>query len=170
MLVRFTYLAASHCFAVPCLLRMIDCEKDVEILALCHQLAVLRRQLGDQRPRLRPEDRALLAALLVPLVCETLPRPRLLERHCETLFEYVRAGMQTVMSMRTRHLFLLPALEALRSAKYGDDTGGTTPAGLACSSCSESLPPQVSPQRHGSAHWHADPAIDAAQSTPRAAA
>jgi hypothetical protein len=62
----------SQAFAALWLLRMTDREKDVEILALRHQLAVLQRQLGDQRPRLRPEDRALLAALLVPLAGATL--------------------------------------------------------------------------------------------------
>lgn len=66
MLVRFAYIAVSHAFAALRLLRMTDHEKDVEILALRHQLTVLHRQLGDQRPRLRPEDSALLAALLVP--------------------------------------------------------------------------------------------------------
>ena len=50
---------------------MTDREKDVGILALRHQLAVLQRQIGDHRPRLRPEDRALLAALLVPLARTT---------------------------------------------------------------------------------------------------
>jgi transposase len=60
------------------LLRRTEREKDVEILALRHQLAVLYRQLGDQRPRLRPEDRALLAVLLVPLARTTLRRLRLL--------------------------------------------------------------------------------------------
>ena len=67
MLVRFAYLAVTHAFAALRLLRMTDREKDVEILALRHQLTVLHRQLGNQRPRLRPEDRALLAALLAPL-------------------------------------------------------------------------------------------------------
>jgi hypothetical protein len=57
---------------------MTDREKDVEILALRHQINVLHRQLGDQRPRLRPEDRASLAALLVPLSRATLRRLRLL--------------------------------------------------------------------------------------------
>jgi putative transposase len=78
VLVRFAYLAVSHAFTALRLVRMTDREKDVEILALRHQLTVLRRQLGDQRPRLRPEDRALLAALLAPLARVTLRRLRLL--------------------------------------------------------------------------------------------
>jgi transposase len=78
VLVRFTYLAVSQVFAALWLLRMTDREKAVEILVLRHQLAVLRRQLGDQRPRLRSEDRALLAALFVPLGRATLRRFRLL--------------------------------------------------------------------------------------------
>jgi transposase len=78
VLVRFAYLAVAHAFAALRLLRMTDREKDVEILALRHQLTVLHRQLGDQRPRLRPEDRALLAALLVPLARATLRRLQLL--------------------------------------------------------------------------------------------
>ncbi len=78
MLVRFAYLAVSHAFAALRLLRMTDREKDVEILALRHQPTVLHRQLREQRPRLRPEDRALLAALLAPLARATLRRLRLL--------------------------------------------------------------------------------------------
>jgi hypothetical protein len=78
VLVRFAHLAVSHAFAALWLLRMTDRDKDVEILALRHQLAVLQRQLGDQRLRLRLEDRALLAALLVPLGRATLRRFRLL--------------------------------------------------------------------------------------------
>ena len=78
VLVRFAYLAVSHVFAALWLLRMTERERDVEILAPRHQLAVVHRQLGGQRPRLRFEDRALLAALLVLLACATLRRLRLL--------------------------------------------------------------------------------------------
>lgn len=49
--------------------RRDDGSKDLEILVLRHQLRVLRRKAG--RPRLRPLDRALLAA-----VSRVLPRDR----------------------------------------------------------------------------------------------
>jgi putative transposase len=42
------------------LLGRCDRSKDVEILVLRHQLAVLRRQIS--RPRFEPDDRAILAA------------------------------------------------------------------------------------------------------------
>jgi hypothetical protein len=78
VLARFAYLAVAHAFAALWLVPLTDREKDVEILALRHQLTVLQRQLGHQRPQLRPEDRALLAALLKPLSRATLRGLRLL--------------------------------------------------------------------------------------------
>jgi len=60
VLVRFAYLAVAHAFAVLGLLRMTNREKDIELLALRHQLTILQRQLGDRRPQLRPEDRMFL--------------------------------------------------------------------------------------------------------------
>jgi transposase len=78
VLIRFAYLAVTHAFAVLRLLPMTDREKDAEILALRHQLTIAQRQLDDQRPQLRPEDRAFLAALLVPLSRTALRRLRLL--------------------------------------------------------------------------------------------
>jgi transposase len=77
VLVRFAYLAVTQAFAALQVLPMTDHEKDVEILALRHQLTILQRQLGDQRPQLRPEDRAFLAALLTPLTRTILRRLRL---------------------------------------------------------------------------------------------
>ena len=56
MLVRFAYLAVAHAFAALRLLPMTDREKNVEILALRHQLTVLQRQPGSQHPQSRPED------------------------------------------------------------------------------------------------------------------
>ncbi|MFF5233538.1 hypothetical protein [Dactylosporangium sp. NPDC000521] len=57
-----------------------DRDKDIEILSLRHQLAVLQRQLDGQRVRFEPVDRAWLAALLHPLPRPTLRRLRLLVR------------------------------------------------------------------------------------------
>ena len=74
MLVRFAYLAVSQAFATLRLLPLSDREKNVEILALRHQLTVLQRQIGDQRARLGPEDRAFLAALLSGLPRQTVRR------------------------------------------------------------------------------------------------
>ena len=70
MLLRLPYLALTNVFIVLRLLPMSDTDKDIEILTLRHQLAILQRQNG--KPRLTWADRALLAALL-----HRLPRPRL---------------------------------------------------------------------------------------------
>lgn len=65
MLLRLAYLGVTHAFALLLrLLPMSDYDKDVEILALRHQITLLHRQLGAQKPRFDPADRALLAALL----------------------------------------------------------------------------------------------------------
>jgi putative transposase len=57
-----------------------DRDKDAEILALRHQLTVLQRQLGGQRVRFEPADRAWLAALLGALPRASLHRLMLLVR------------------------------------------------------------------------------------------
>jgi putative transposase len=65
----FVYLALCRlCELLVLCWRSAD-AKEVEILVLRHQLAILRRQ--HPRPRLQPRDRALLAAL-----SRLLPRPR----------------------------------------------------------------------------------------------
>ena len=45
MLLRLAYLAVSSIFAVIRLLPVSDTDKDIEILALRHQLAILQRQI-----------------------------------------------------------------------------------------------------------------------------
>lgn len=57
-----------------------DRNKDVEILALRQQVTVPERQLGTNRPRFYPADRAFLAALLHRLPHDVLGRFRLLIR------------------------------------------------------------------------------------------
>ena len=64
MLLRLAYLGVANAFALLRLLSMSDRDKDAEIPALRHQLAVPQRSLGTDRVRFTPSDRALLAALL----------------------------------------------------------------------------------------------------------
>jgi hypothetical protein len=69
MLPKLAYLMLCRAIQLLALLARGDPAKDLEILVLRHQLAVLRRQTP--RPRLEPADRALLAA-----VSRALPRAR----------------------------------------------------------------------------------------------
>jgi putative transposase len=55
------YLALCRLFALVVLLCRSQRSKELEILVLRHELAVLRRQV--RQPPLRPHDRVLLAAL-----------------------------------------------------------------------------------------------------------
>ena len=64
VLLRLAYLGVTNAFAVLRLLPMSNRDKDVEILALRHQITVLERHLGKERVRFDTSDRALLAALL----------------------------------------------------------------------------------------------------------
>jgi putative transposase len=69
MVWSFVYLALRRLLELMVLCWRSTDAKEVEILVLRHQLAILRRQYP--RPRLQPKDRALLAAL-----SRLLPRPR----------------------------------------------------------------------------------------------
>ena len=61
MLPRLAYLTLCRSIQLLVLLARGDAAKELEILVLRHQLAVLRRQTP--RPKLEPADRALLAAI-----------------------------------------------------------------------------------------------------------
>jgi putative transposase len=69
VLLKLAYLALCRLISLLVLLARGDAAKDLEILVLRHQLAVLHRQTS--RPRLEPADRALLAA-----ISRALPRAR----------------------------------------------------------------------------------------------
>ncbi|WP_319461486.1 carboxypeptidase-like regulatory domain-containing protein [Micromonospora sp. RTP1Z1] len=80
MLLRLAYLGVTNAFAMLRLLTMSDWDKDVEILALRHQITVLERQLGKEKVRFDASDRAFLAVLLHRLPRDVLRRLRLLVR------------------------------------------------------------------------------------------
>jgi putative transposase len=80
VLLRLGYLAVTNAFALLRLLPMSDHHKDAGILALRHQLMVLERQLGKERVRFTPGDRAILATLLHRLPRDVLRRLRLVVR------------------------------------------------------------------------------------------
>jgi putative transposase len=61
VLPRLAYFTLCRSIQLLALLGRSDAAKNLEILVLCHQLTVLRRQLP--RPRLEPADRALLSAI-----------------------------------------------------------------------------------------------------------
>jgi putative transposase len=69
VLSKLAYLTLCRSIQLLALLTRGDAAKELEILVLRHQLAVLRRQTP--RPKLEPTDRALLAA-----ISRVLPRSR----------------------------------------------------------------------------------------------
>jgi hypothetical protein len=77
VLFRLAYLGLTNALALLRLLPMSDRDKDAEILALRHQIAVLERHLHGERIGFTPADRALLAALLHRLPNDVLRRVRL---------------------------------------------------------------------------------------------
>jgi len=89
VLFRLAYLGVTNALALLRLLPMTDRDKDAEILALRHQIAVLERHLRGEKIRFTPADRALLAALLHRLPGDVLRRIRLVVRP-ETVLRWHR--------------------------------------------------------------------------------
>jgi putative transposase len=78
VLLRLAYLAVTNTFALLRLLPMSDRDKDIEILALQHQLLVLQRRVG--KPAFTTTDRVVLAGLLHQLPMDKLRHLLLLVR------------------------------------------------------------------------------------------
>jgi putative transposase len=95
------YLGVTNVFALLRLLPSSDRDKDVEILALRHQITILERQLGKSRPHFLPSDRAFLAALLHRLPRDMLGRFRLLVRP-ETVLRWHRDLLARRHAARSR--------------------------------------------------------------------
>ena len=67
MVMSCLYVLACRLFELVVLLARRERSKELEILALRHELSILRRQVG--RPQFAPRDRLLLAA-----ISQVLPR------------------------------------------------------------------------------------------------
>ncbi|MFI6689547.1 integrase core domain-containing protein [Streptomyces sp. NPDC050485] len=114
MLLRLAYLAMTNTFTLLRLLPMSERDKDIEILALRHQLLVLQRQVD--KPAFTATDRAVLAGLLHHLPMGKLRQLLLLvrpdtilrwhrnllkRRHAATCIPRRRGRPPTVRSIRT---------------------------------------------------------------------
>ena len=101
MLLRLAFLGVTNVFALLRLLPVSSRDKDAEILALRHQLLVLQRQLGPDRARFTPADRALLTALLHRLPRNVLKRLHLVV-HPDTVLRWHRDMLARRHACRSR--------------------------------------------------------------------
>ena len=129
MLLRLAYLAVTNAFAVLRLLPMSSRDKDVEILALRHQITVLERQLGKEKVRFDASDRAFLAALPHRLPRDVLRKVRLLvcpdtvlRWHCDLLARRHAARSRPKRLGRPRTVHSIRAL-VLRLARENPSWG-----------------------------------------------
>jgi putative transposase len=126
VLPKLAYLALCRSIQLLMLLARGDAARDLELLVLRHQLAVLRRRTS--RPRLEAADRALLAA-----VSRVLPRARW---SCffvqpETLLRWHRrliAGAWTYPPRQTGRPPLNPEVQQLIVRLAGRTRAGVTSA------------------------------------------
>jgi len=108
VLLRLIYLSVTGMFGLLRLLPISDRDKDVEIVVLRHQIAILQRQLGTTKPRFSPGDRAFLAALL-----RRLPRGSSAGYGCWSVPTRCCAGTATCSPAATRPN-LVPGAQADR--------------------------------------------------------
>jgi hypothetical protein len=71
VLLQLVYLSATNVFVLLRLLPASGRDKDIEILALRHQVTVLQRQLGTTRPRFSAGDRAFRERLVLRSLATT---------------------------------------------------------------------------------------------------
>jgi hypothetical protein len=145
VLLKLAYLMLCRSVQLLTLLARGDAAKDLEILVLRHQLAVLRR--NTPRPRLEPADRALLAA-----ISRALPRARW---SCfivkpETLLRWHRQlvkGAWTYPHRGPGRPPLDPEIQQLIVRLATENPAGATSASRASSSAlmSRSRPPRSAP-------------------------
>jgi hypothetical protein len=105
VLLRLAYLTVTNTFTFLRLLPMGDREKDIEILALRHQLLVLQRQVD--KPAFTDTDRAVLAGLL-----HHLPTDKLRHSCCWSARTRSCTGIATCSSDATRRPALRNAADA----------------------------------------------------------
>ncbi|MER5916266.1 integrase, partial [Streptomyces sp. NPDC001982] len=113
MLLRLAYLAATNTFAFLRLLPMSDRDKDIEILALRHQLLVLQRQVG--KPTFTDTDRAVLSGLLHHLPMDKLRHLLLLVRP-DTIMRWHRDVLKRrhAATCRTKRRGRPPTVRSIR--------------------------------------------------------
>ncbi|MFF4794522.1 SDR family NAD(P)-dependent oxidoreductase [Streptomyces sp. NPDC001276] len=101
MLLRLAYLAATNILPFLRLLTMSDHAKEIEILALRHQLLLLQGQVG--KPKFTSTDRAVLAGLLHRVPTEKLRRLLLLVQP-ETILRWHRDLLRRRTPPRADHV------------------------------------------------------------------
>jgi putative transposase len=129
----------TNAFALLRLPPRSDHDNDTEILVLRHQIAVLQRQLGDQRIRLKPTDRALLAALLRSLPRQTPQRLRLLVRP-DTILRWHRDPLARRHAAVSRPAAAADRERCVRSAPWSHDWPVGTAAGATGASMATCAP------------------------------
>jgi len=128
VLLRLAYLGVTNVFALLRLLPMRNGDKDAEILALRHQLSVLQRQLGPDRARFTPGDRALLAALLHRLPRDVLEGLHLVVRP-DTVLRWHRDLVARRHAQRSRPRRPAGRAPCARSASWCCGWSARIPAG-----------------------------------------
>jgi hypothetical protein len=172
VLLRLAYLTVANTFAVLRLLPMSDRDKDVEILALRHQIGVLEWQLGDQKVRFASADRAFLAALLHRVPRQVLDRLRLLVRPDTVLRSWHRDLISRRHAATCR-----PKKPGRSSARTGSWTRPNTPLtpSISCASsvsrpnppCTTSRQPTLNAARNETEFVRTRPILASKYFTPR---